>query len=100
MSKKRVLSELDKATIAERYANGETLTAVAADYRICHGRAREVVTEAGVACRPRQPIPDRTLPATAFLNIEDTRDFTARFFGDPAPGWKLAMARLKEMERS
>lgn len=92
MSHKRTLSEVDKATIAERYANGETLTVIAADYRICHARAREIVTEAGVACRPRQPIPDRTLPATAFLSIEDTRDFTARFFGDPSPSYRAARA--------
>lgn len=92
MSKKRVISDQDKATIAQRYANGETLTAVVADYRICHARAREIVTEAGVACRPRQPIPDRTLPVAAFLNIEDTRDFTARFFGDPTNAYRAARA--------
>jgi len=92
MSHKRILSEDDKATIARRYANGETLTVIAADYRICHARAREIVTEAGVACRPRQPIPDRTLPAIAFLNIEDTRDLTARLFGDPTPSYRAARA--------
>lgn len=90
MAKPSVLSATDKATIAERYANGETLVSIAADYRIGHSQARAITDAHGVYARPRRQAPMEVAPAPIKLpDVPDTRDYTARAFGDPSPAHRL-----------
>ena len=90
MAPGRILSATDKATIADRYANGETLVAIAADYGIGHNRCREITDAHGVYARPRRQSPMEVAPAPFKLpDVPDTRDMTARLCGDPLPAHRL-----------
>jgi hypothetical protein len=90
MAHPRVLTDIDKATIAERYANGETLVAIAADYGIGHNRCREITDAHGVYARPRRQAPMEVAPAPFKLpDVPDTRDMTARLCGDPSVAHRL-----------